>query len=148
MKQTRDKKNKGKKKEKRKKGITRNINKNAREAHRPAPSSPSEAYWAILLSFIFTYTVQTRPCTNEALEGYGTGSHSKKVLILKSCFHTLTNFGCWTVVLVCRCLTDPQHFTSFRAWSVNLSKLLLRRVMAKPPSAIQACDRSYQKHKD
>ena len=45
--------------------------KNAREAHRtPGPFSPSEAYWATLLSFIFTYTVQTRPCTNEALEGY------------------------------------------------------------------------------
>ena len=28
--------------------------KNAREAQRPAPSSPSEAYWAILLSFNVT----------------------------------------------------------------------------------------------
>ena len=39
--------------------------KNVREAHRPA-SSQSEAYWAILLSFNFTCTVQTRSCTNEA----------------------------------------------------------------------------------
>ena len=29
--------------------------------------SPSEAYWAILVSFNFTYIVQKRPCTNEAL---------------------------------------------------------------------------------
>ena len=51
-----------------KKGTTRaKQTNNAREAHRPAPSSPSEAHWAILLSFHFTYTVQTRPCTNEAL---------------------------------------------------------------------------------
>ena len=41
--------------------------KNAREAHRPALSAPREAYWAILLSFNFTFIVQTRPCTNEAL---------------------------------------------------------------------------------
>ena len=29
--------------------------------------SPSEAYWAIFVSFNFTYIVQKRPCTNEAL---------------------------------------------------------------------------------
>ena len=61
---------KRKRKRTEKKTHTRKIDKNAREAHRPAPFSPTEAYWAILLSFNFTYTVQTRPCTNEALEGY------------------------------------------------------------------------------
>ena len=31
------------------------------------PSPQARHIWAILLSFNFTYTVQTRPCTNEAL---------------------------------------------------------------------------------